>query len=608
MLFPQKMLQVKVHIPKDTLSQEILGIGRSGVLHVNRAHKNIFFANIQSRVHILLQSIHKYMDTLSITQRESFKNTLESFEDEIETAKVFLDEIGLAIEAISNVKKRIDTDLEEIELAKKIEASIDDIDISASLHVKMLTPKVVVIAEEFFEFFQLSTQKLPLFYLFANLSKGTKALVLYYDKSCEKSLNEIVSKIEAKSVDLHYFELSFREEVANEKEALGVKEKRLLASYQDRMISTEATLGAIYKLLDVESLLLSVEDGFILQGWIPKKEKQNFQKELGASTVDFIDAKSVAPVLLKTPRLFKPFEELIENFSYPNYTEVNPTVIFAFTFLAMFGMMFGDIGHGSVLIATGYGILRYAKQYKTVARIMLSTGISSVFFGAIYGSIFGFHVLPFYVLSPMENITNLLYIGLFAGIFIITMGMVLNIFSTFKKRNFYKLFFGSGGILWLLVYWFMIGIAIKVAIYKLSVTIEVYAVMGILLILFLMFLYKSKNIIQTFIQTAIEVMEYATNTISFIRLGAFTLSHAALFLALFSIADLISKNTQSGLGYWLTMIIGNIIIIVLEGVIVAIQTLRLEYYEFFKRFYSGGGEKYQPFTIKEDEDETYLHV
>jgi V/A-type H+-transporting ATPase subunit I len=208
----------------------------------------------------------------------------------------------------------------------------------------------------------------------------------------------------------------------------------------------------------------------------------------------------------------------------------------------------------------------------------------------------------------MENVSKILSISLVIGFLIITLSMALNIFSRFKNRDFFRLFFGSGGVLWLLVYWFLIGIAVKYILYNLSVIIEVYILITILLILFFMFLYKSKDIAKSIIQTTIEVMEYATNTLSFIRLGAFTLSHAALFLALFSIADLISQNTQTGVGYWISMIVGNIIIIVLEGVVVAIQTLRLEYYEFFKRFYSGGGERYLPFRLKEDEDENFIHV
>ena len=88
-----------------------------------------------------------------------------------------------------------------------------------------------------------------------------------------------------------------------------------------------------------------------------------------------------------------------------------------------------------------------------------------------------------------------------------------------------------------------------------------------------------------------------TNTISFLRVGAFALAHGALFMAVFSIAQIISESHGESFFYWLAIIIGNSVIIVLEGVVVTIQTLRLEYYEFFKRFFKGGGLPYQPYTI-----------
>jgi V/A-type H+-transporting ATPase subunit I len=79
--------------------------------------------------------------------------------------------------------------------------------------------------------------------------------------------------------------------------------------------------------------------------------------------------------------------------------------------------------------------------------------------------------------------------------------------------------------------------------------------------------------------------------------GAFALAHGALFMAVFSMAKMISENYGEGFFYWMLIIVGNVVIIVLEGVIVTIQTLRLEYYEFFKRFFKGGGSPYQPYNL-----------
>lgn len=440
-------------------------------------------------------------------------------------------------------------------------------------------------------------------------TRGSFSVAVFYDNSAKESIDKILAKIKAKSFEPEYFKKEFARKTKEAKTALEREFDKLKAEYQTTLLEEEARLNTIYKLLFIQSALIAVDESYILQGWVPAGEKERFQNALSNSGIEFSDPGGIAPVLLKTPKLFQPFEELIENFSYPSYTEMNPTVLFAFTFLTMFGMMFGDIGHGAILVAIGYLLLRTGSKHKVLSKIMISSGLSAVMFGFLYGSVFGFHhILPHLLFSPMEDINTILLFSLVVGVSIITLSITLNIFSRYRENNIYHLFFGSGGLLWLIVYWFLIGIAIKINIYDLSVRVELYIVGAILTVLFIMFLYKSKNITKTVIETAMEVMEYATNTVSFIRLGAFTLSHAALFLALFSIADIISKSTHEGVGYWLTIVLGNIIIIVLEGVVVTIQTLRLEYYEFFKRFYRGGGEKYQPFILKGDYDEKNIHV
>ena len=87
-----------------------------------------------------------------------------------------------------------------------------------------------------------------------------------------------------------------------------------------------------------------------------------------------------------------------------------------------------------------------------------------------------------------------------------------------------------------------------------------------------------------------------SNTATFIRLAAFALSHAGLFLATFSVADAVSRSGGAAgtVGAVVVIVLGNVVIIALEGLIVAIQSVRLEYYEFFSKFYSGGGEEYRP--------------
>ena len=87
-------------------------------------------------------------------------------------------------------------------------------------------------------------------------------------------------------------------------------------------------------------------------------------------------------------------------------------------------------------------------------------------------------------------------------------------------------------------------------------------------------------------------MSYVTNTMSFLRVGAFVLVHAGMMMVVFVLAE-----TVGGVGYWPIVVFGNALVMVLEALLVAIQVLRLEYYEMFSRFYSGEGRPYEPVKL-----------
>ena len=107
------------------------------------------------------------------------------------------------------------------------------------------------------------------------------------------------------------------------------------------------------------------------------------------------------------------------------------------------------------------------------------------------------------------------------------------------------------------------------------------------------------TILESLIEVLDDLLRYLTNTVSFVRVAAFALTHAGLFIAVFSLADMVRGIHGGGLLYWVTLIVGNVFIIAIEGMVVSIQTIRLEYYEFFSKFFRGGGEPFQP-LLKEE--------
>jgi V/A-type H+-transporting ATPase subunit I len=193
-----------------------------------------------------------------------------------------------------------------------------------------------------------------------------------------------------------------------------------------------------------------------------------------------------------------------------------------------------------------------------------------------------------------------IYTGICIGIFFISLSFFLNIFSLLRRKAFSSLVFGEGGILWMLNYWLAIGISIKAMVFRLPVSSELLLLGGLVLVVATMLVIRKGNPFQNLFATMIRLFEHAVNTISFARLGAFALAHGALFLALFSLADIVSDPQIHGPGYWFIILLGNLFIIGLEGVVVTIQTLRLEYYEFFKRFFRGGGHPYTPYRLESE--------
>ena len=156
-------------------------------------------------------------------------------------------------------------------------------------------------------------------------------------------------------------------------------------------------------------------------------------------------------------------------------------------------------------------------------------------------------------------------------------------------------------LLWLFAYWFTIGIFVKSMVYQMDITYELIFLAMLLVIIFIQMLRKNAQKSQALIDLLRNFMETITNTISFLRVGAFALAHGALFMAVFSMAKMISESYGESFFYWMLIIVGNVVIIVLEGIIVTIQTLRLEYYEFFKRFFKGGGTPYRPYDLSSKE-------
>ncbi len=376
----------------------------------------------------------------------------------------------------------------------------------------------------------------------------------------------------------------------------------------------------------------------LINGWIPKNSLQKLtdtlRATLGGNFVlttrapeDIPEVKArmtKVPVIYDNPKLLKPFESLVTTYGSPDYGEIDPSGIIGLAFLLMFGVMFGDIGHGLILFLVGRLLQKRLKGAEIVGQIMTRAGVSSMIFGVIFGSLFGheFHgsylpglPLPF---VPMENIDTFMAVAVGFGILFISIGLVINIINSIRSRDIEKGFLENHGLAGALFYWGAVALLVKYIVSG-TLGIPVWAMALILGVpLFVIFLKEPlnhlikkkrpivKEPITYIISSLIEVMEtfigFLSNTVSFIRVAAFSLAHAALFAAIFAIIKIIKTaspepTTASILISLLVEVGGNIVIIILEGLVVSIQSVRLIFYEFFSKFYAGEGEAFVPMKI-----------
>jgi V/A-type H+/Na+-transporting ATPase subunit I len=341
-----------------------------------------------------------------------------------------------------------------------------------------------------------------------------------------------------------------------------------------------------------------------LQGWVPAVDLHLVERALRKKLANpFViearnplpEERSLVPSVMRHSKLLRPFSTLVTQYGVPRYGEVNPTHLFALTYILMFGMMFGDVGHGAVILTTALLLQRKLGSFTAFG---IAAGLSSILFGFLYGSIFGFeHILHAVWIAPLSNPLYMLSVALLWGIGFITLVTLINILNHLVQDDRNGALFADNGLLSLLLYAGLLGTG-----YSFFRNGSVGAFWALLTVLTLIGIFAHKlveqeapigeRILVAFIETFETITGFISNTLSFLRVAAFSLNHVALAIAVFTLANMMGNT-----GHWITVVLGNVFILVLEGLIVAIQVLRLEFYEGFSRFYAGDGKAFKPLTL-----------
>lgn len=406
------------------------------------------------------------------------------------------------------------------------------------------------------------------------------------------------------------------------------KISKRLEKDKDSIITACEKIRTAYENFDVRKLATHTSnDGvifYIICGWMTESDASDFMQEIrhDDDVVCIMEDRNgnnrkTPPTKLKNPKIFKPFEMYIKMYGLPAYNEIDPTIFVALTYSFIFGAMFGDVGQGLLLVFGGFLLYHFKKM--NLAAIIGTAGIFSTFFGFMFGSIFGFEdIIDAVWLRPVDAMTEVPFIGKLNTVFVVAIGfgmflilltMILHIINGIKNHDTENIFFDTNALAGLVFYGAVVAVAgLMMAGKKMPAAIVLIIMFVIPLLIIALkeplthMIDKTKSeektgigmfITQAFFELFEVLLSYFSNTLSFIRIGAFAVSHVSMMEVVLMLA-----GAESGSPNMVVIILGNLFVVGMEGLIVGIQVLRLEYYELFSRFYKGTGREFKPFKVQ----------
>ncbi len=619
MFSPEPMVRVSALVLKRDERALLYGLGRAGVVHLARSESDL--PNAQpapleespalATCEGLMERVETLIRVLRIPEQPPIDKSAAMTLDQVDER---LTRIERASDAIARHGAQLEQQWSQVTMLLDQIAAYEDLDLPLEQLAK-------------FAFLHFAIGTLPETNVEA-LRRTTEENVVLLPLELQGDRRPIVAVTSRKgrfALETTLKQAGFRHEKPPAKEGTDIKEladesraeqRRLAADLEAvqgeqqrfaRQVAGE--LALLRQAVHEEHAVLQAQQNFartdtavLIAGWVPAEHATSLQEQLKQVTgnrcvirIEQPDAVPVneIPVLMRQPRWLRPFSALVSGYGLPGYRDVQPTLMVAVTLQRDYGVM------------------------------VMMAGLSSIFFGLIYGSYFGLPALHNYALwhEPLHAPVALMMAAIGIGVLIVSMGIVLNIVNLFRRGDVVGGLLDKFGIVGIIFYWGSLLFIVRYSMLDEMGLAGLVLVVAITLPLLAMTLKEplqyglsklagrkphSENVMVAFVESGIEAFEailsYLANTISFVRLAAYAMSHAAILMATFAIAEAVGDTPGVGpVLYVIIAVIGNLIALILEGVVVAVQVLRLEYYEFFGKFFSGDGLPFRPFSFLDNE-------
>ncbi len=618
MLRTERMYKVTIACAKKYMEEVIETLYNLGCLHIKEYEKTDSFFDIgkpferAGRISKLLLKLRNLLNTLSAVEKcdhkkkGEFKN-FDELEEWCDSIAERVDELNLRIKELEDEMSKIRSQLQQLRLIEKLGLNPRDLWDYETIEWRIVHTRNKELLS--------NLQRNGGMFVELRVTEHEKGwlIAIFYKKENEGDVEKLLARYDHKIVDvsdisnLDVSAAELRKKLLREKEELCSQIEKLKRELKNLATKSIPVLRYWIDVLEEEAekaeaplKFASSENAFIISGWVPKKNSEILRKSLEKITngkvfirFDEIDErKEDAPVKFAHPKGVDNFQALMEMYSFPKYGEIDPTLFVAITFPIYFGFILGDVGYGLACLFAFLLIKKKMPQLKKIANVFIFSAVVTIFFGFIYGEFFGMNEIMGFRLPTLihriHDTMTLLYLAVAIGIVHVNLGFILGAINEYRLYGIKKALLEK--ISWILI---EVGAVLWYASSKSYLSLPWELGASLTIVAFLM-LAVSEGI-----KGVVELPTLFSHTLSYARLMGAGVASAGLAMVINSTATgFVAKGPVYIIFAIMLVVFGhifNIMLGVLEGFL---HSIRLNYVEFFTKFFIGGGFPYNPFGRK----------